>query len=213
MGAFSVGADVRVGRAARAQTMWQKSSFVAADSELLPFAVSAFNVALSHGALTYADVPASAKEIRRVLAERGNLVLLCELNGLNPWVRVNSGFGSRQTFSLFGYARTLARSGLQISDVRTIDFFPTRLRRLLSPRSVYSRLVSLFEQALLGLPIVSLLGGVVFISAVSAPSLATAHRAECPGKGGPNHTRQSEGCLGKLEEWNQNDISEFGSRP
>ncbi|MHB1326253.1 MAG: class I SAM-dependent methyltransferase [Thermoleophilia bacterium] len=116
--------------------------FTVADAEALPFPDGEFDLVIAVTVLCFAADPGRLlRESLRVLKPNGRLVL-GELNSLSPWAWwrrakrrfVKSGFAGARFFSPKELQALLRENGFQVSQLRTLLYFPPVNRQLLLRR-------------------------------------------------------------------------------
>jgi SAM-dependent methyltransferase len=139
-------------------------SFVAADANALPFRDDCFNGVVFQSVLTYTNIQASLLEARRILVPNGVLVM-CEFNSMNPWVKLKRGWGSREIFTPAQYRTILLGARFLVVVLKTIDLLPTRLRMALPDQGTVLSFFKIADMRLSQIPGLGNLGGFVLVRA------------------------------------------------
>jgi ubiquinone/menaquinone biosynthesis C-methylase UbiE len=169
MGFFVVGVDILPERVFAARKMRPAVNFVIADAIHLPFRSESFEGIISHSVLTYTRIELSVNEAHRVLKHvSGAFFIACEFNAMNPWVRLKSGFNSREILAPQDYRNLFVRAGFMEVVVRAVDFLPTRVRRIMPEARMYHDITTSIEMVFSRFALSKAVGGFVLI--IASPS-------------------------------------------
>lgn len=164
----TIGIDISRKHIKVGKNMFRNVFFVLGDLHHVPFREGSFDVIIFHSVLTYVKASIVLTEVARVGKDRCFLIL-CEFNPLNPLVRKNKGWGSRQLFSLKEYSKMLHKNNINILKTNIIDFTPTTLKYKKGFFvSLLRYLFILLEKTVKKIPLVNGYGGFILISAQRA---------------------------------------------
>ena len=172
-----VGIDISRSLIASAKRSAPKASFVVGDCMNLPFKEGVFDTVVSIGTLHHVDIRKGLKEIRRILKNRGTLLLM-EPNKLNPLSAIGRKLFPMETHTMgeepFIPNRLrsyLVLQGFKVKSVRFFFFFSFPLARMLklinrpSIPSFLVYMVDVVERLFEHLPILNFLNSTIVVLA------------------------------------------------
>ncbi len=177
LGYSCVGVDIRYHRIRQAFSKGSSSAaYIVADAMHLPFRDGCFHMAFTHSVLTYTDVSKSVVEANRVLSKQTrSFLLIVEFNRLNAWVALKSGFGSAMVLSPQSYVRELEMAGFKVEMLRSVDFVPTRVRRMLPSTKFFDAMCDTLDSIFARIWPINQSGG--FVVALAATNKSASNSA------------------------------------